>query len=680
MQPTKNKSDRHLMNGDRSTLNKPLRHSQFNHSSKQQPCPVCGRTKDRDCSWTLDENRVLCHTYAKESAPSAVNGYHFTGKYCDSGLHGADSAAIYVKQLERTEKPLKPAQNQEFIYHDANGREVVRVRRVDDGKGKRQFWQENKRSNRWEKGLPESVYDRIHLYRIFDPLNQRAIADNQPILIVEGEGKVDLLMSMGIAATCSLGGAGKWRKYGYENYVQNLNGASIVICPDRDEPGIKHAEDIAQDFPDAQWLYAYPDSPLWSKLPPAGGVDIADWIQDYSLSAADVLAAISTRLAPKSEPERPGDTPEEIPKLLRDYRLIEARFLERLRFNTLFKQIELDGAEFDPTSAKLELIVTHRLSIRSSREDVSDIVMKLAKQNAYSPVVEYLNQVHKRYGNDTSILNGLALRYLGTSEELHQVLLKKFLVGAVARAYEPGCKLDCALILQGKQGYGKSTFFRILAGEQWFDDSLGSVSDKDERLKLHRAWIIEWAELETVFGRKDINQVKAFITCPIDHVRPPYGRSVEAMKRASVIVGTTNQQEFLADMTGNRRFWVLPVIQPIDRVMLQQQRDRIWAAAVTLYRAGEKWWLDQEQEARVEQEREQYQISDSWADAIEEFVEFKNQVAIAEILENLFKLEESKHDKVSQNRVKTILYALGWKPLNNARIIDGKRRKVWTKI
>ncbi len=678
MQLHLNKSDRYSFNGDRSFPIQSVKHSDFNHSGARQPCPVCGRTKDRDCSWTKDEYRVLCHTYVKESAPATINGYQFTGRYCDSGLHGADSAAIYIKQLERIEKPLKSAQNREFMYHDVNGCEVVKVRRVDDGKGKRQFWQESKRGNHWEKGLPESVYTRIHLYRIFDPLNQRAIADNQPILIVEGEGKVDLLMSMGIAATCSLGGAGKWRKYGYENYVQNLNGASIVICPDRDEPGMKHAEDIAQDFPEAQWLYAYPDSPLWNKLPTAGGVDIADWIQDYSLSAQDILAAIEPRRNEQPTTSA-ANTPEEIPRLLKDYRLIESHLAKRLRFNTLFKQVELEGQEFNPASAKLEIIVTHQLSIKSSREDIADSVMKLAKQQSYSPVVEYLSQVYQQYGDTTSILDDLAFRYFGTALPLHQVLVKKFLVAAVARAFQPGCKLDCALILQGKQGYGKSTFFRILASEDWFDDSLGAVSDKDERLKLHRAWIIEWAELETVFGRKDINQVKAFMSCAIDQVRPPYGRSIEAMKRASVIVGTTNQQEFLADMTGNRRFWVVPVNQPIDRGTLQQERDRIWAAAVTLYQSGEQWWLNDEQEALMAQEREQYQVSDTWMEKIAEFVEVRDQVAISEILENLFKLEEAKHDKASQNRVKTILYALDWRPLNNARMHLGKRRKVWRK-
>ncbi|NEP19743.1 MAG: hypothetical protein F6J97_23125 [Leptolyngbya sp. SIO4C1] len=94
-----------------------------------------------------------------------------------------------------------------------------------------------------------------------------------------------------------------------------------------------------------------------------------------------------------------------------------------------------------------------------------------------------------------------------------------------------------------------------------FDDSVGSVSDKDERLKLHKSWFVEWAELEVVFRRKDVSAVKAFITTQTDQIRPPYGRAVMEFPRPSIIVGTTNFDEFLADPTGNRRFWVIGITQ-----------------------------------------------------------------------------------------------------------------------
>jgi predicted P-loop ATPase len=118
-------------------------------------------------------------------------------------------------------------------------------------------------------------------------------------------------------------------------------------------------------------------------------------------------------------------------------------------------------------------------------------------------------------------LDNIAQRYFEVSEPLYQTFVRKSLIGAVARALSPGCKLDTALILQGKQGFKKSTFFKILAGD-YFDDSLGAVSDKDERLKLHRSWFIERSELESIFKRRDVSQTKAFLSNSISAVRPPY--------------------------------------------------------------------------------------------------------------------------------------------------------------
>jgi predicted P-loop ATPase len=139
--------------------------------------------------------------------------------------------------------------------------------------------------------------------------------------------------------------------------------------------------------------------------------------------------------------------------------------------------------------------------------------------------------------------------------------------------------------LQGDQGFQKSTFFKILAGGIYFDDSLGAVSDKDERLKMHRAWFVEWSELETIFSRRDVSATKGFLSSAVDMLRPPYHRDTQDFPRASIIVGSTNKDEFLSDETGNRRFWVIPVKKKIDVDLLAQERDAIWAAAVLAYKS-----------------------------------------------------------------------------------------------
>lgn len=362
---------------------------------------------------------------------------------------------------------------------------------------------------------------------------------------------------------------------------------------------------------------------------------------------------------------------------LYDYLQLLQRFGSRLRFNTLKKQVELDGKAFAVGNARIELSIQFGFQPKT-KADFPDIFLKAAKRNSYSPISEYLDQVAGEHGEDTGILDSFAKRYFGQSDPIYNSMLTRSLVAAVARAYNPGCKVDTALILQGKQGAGKSTFFKVLAGgDEYFDDSLGNVSEKDEKLKLHRAWLVEWAELETVFKRKDVANTKAFLSSSVDYVRPPYGRDIKEMPRSSVIVGTTNQDEFLSDSTGNRRFWVIPVLQDIDIELLRAERDRIWAAAVSLYKRGEQWWLTQAEEAAASNIAERFQTSDPWEEVVNNHVQHLEFVTINEILNLALKIELGKQDKACQMRVASILKQAGWEKV--ARRINGKLSKGWAR-
>lgn len=286
-------------------------------------------------------------------------------------------------------------------------------------------------------------------------------------------------------------------------------------------------------------------------------VSLEAWCKEHGHSAYNAGQLLKEKV--KAMRPDSSDDPDEMLRIEKEYRRIEEHLQGRLRLNTLTKEVELDGQPFETATAKISLVVHHGLRLKGARNDIEDSVVMIAKANRYNPVVEYLDSVYSRHGDDTSILNGLTKRYLGTDDPLHETFLRYFLIAAVARAYKPGCKHDCTLILQGNQGYFKSTFFKVLASKPWFDDTFGDASDKDERLKMHKVWITEWAELENVFKRRDVSQVKAFLSCDTDRVRPPYGRRDETLPRGSVIVGTTNNDEFLTDPTGARRYWVIPV-------------------------------------------------------------------------------------------------------------------------
>ncbi|MEM7067132.1 MAG: virulence-associated E family protein [Cyanobacteria bacterium P01_B01_bin.77] len=402
-------------------------------------------------------------------------------------------------------------------------------------------------------------------------------------------------------------------------------------------------------------------------------VTLAEWCKTEGRDKYSATKLFNAQLKAKL----PISTDDDGPRLLKEYRLIEQHFGDRLQFNTLFKRVELDGAPFDPSAARIELIVTHGLSLKGSREDLADITVKLAKESEYSPVAKYLRNTIAEHDGNTDCLNNLASRYFGADDPIYQTLLQRFLVAAVARAIKPGCKHDCALILQGRQGDGKSTFLKTLASPEWFDDSLGAASDKDERLKLHQRWFLEWAELETVFKRKDVSQVKAFLSCATDLVRAPYARSSETMLRHSVIVGSTNESEFLSDPTGSRRFWIIPVKKRIDIAQLEEERDQIWAAATALYQRGEQWWLTPEEAQETELIAKRYESRDPWFERVADYVACMDSVTTNQVLAHAVQLDVDKFTTGHARRVSSILRILGWQQSSNPLSHDGRRTRIW---
>jgi predicted P-loop ATPase len=415
-----------------------------------------------------------------------------------------------------------------------------------------------------------------------------------------------------------------------------------------------------------------------SSTPARASVALAAWCKEHGHNGFTAGRLLTEKL--RSLKQATGyDDDELTPKLLRDFNKIDKVFSDRLRYNLLFKEVELDGVHFDPASSKIDFVVDHGLKLTSGRDDVSDCAFKIARRNEYHPIREYLEQVSTTHGTDDKILRGFASRYLGTDEKIHQIAVIKFLISAVARIYEPGCQVDTALILQGIQGLFKSGFFRVLASAEWFDDSMGNSGDKDERLKLHCSWILEWAELESIFKRKDMSQVKAFLTTKIDKLRPPYGRSIEFMARQSVFCGTTNEKEFLADSTGNRRFWVVPIKKQIDVRLLEKERDQIWAAVVALYKSGTPWHLTTEESAEMDKARRSFESSDVWEDEILDWLETREKTSMAQILETLLGIETNQQDKKAQLRVRGILTRANWQQADHPSLFDGKRTRVWTK-
>ncbi len=366
---------------------------------------------------------------------------------------------------------------------------------------------------------------------------------------------------------------------------------------------------------------------------------------------------------------------------------VRTTYRGRLKLNVLQQRIELDSAEMLVEMAYLHL--AEHDGIDATKNKAADVFDLIARENEYSPVITYLDTVAQQVAPIN--LDNLSVRYFGTSNSLYDVFLKKTLIAAVARAYEPGCKHDTTLVLQGSQGVGKSSFFNVLGGE-WFDDSMGDGRTKDDLIILHKSWINEWGEIERVFGKRQAGEIKAFLTRKKDLFRPPYGRTALNFPRRSIIVGSVNDAQFLVDPTGNRRYWVVPVAKDkIDLAQLKQERDAIWSAAVAAYKEGQFWWLSNEEEKLSAENNRTFEIVDEWLCAIASYLEQREQVSITELLQTVFDYELGQITELLQTvfdyelgqiqrrdqmRVANILTNLGWHKAGQKQH-QGKRQVVW---
>ena len=229
----------------------------------------------------------------------------------------------------------------------------------------------------------------------------------------------------------------------------------------------------------------------------------------------------------------------------------------------------------------------------TSEKKIIDAADLAAHQNSYHPVRDFLNSLT---WDGTERIRYCLHHFLGAeADEYTFQVLRLFLLGAIHRAFRPGCKFEVMLCLVGGQGAGKSTFFRLLAGkDEWFSDDLRKLDDENVYRKLQGHWIIEMSEMIATANAKSIEEIKSFLSRQKEVYKIPYETHPADRLRQCVFGGTSNAMDFLPlDRSGNRRFLPVQVCPEQAEVHILEDEaasrsylQQVWAEAMTIYRAG----------------------------------------------------------------------------------------------
>jgi Virulence-associated protein E len=557
-------------------------------------------------------------------------------------------------------------------------------------------------------------------YRLPEVLE--AIKAQRVVYVVEGEKDVDRLWEIGVPATTNAGGAGKWRA----DFTPYFAGADVVVIPDNDPqkhspttgepefhadgrpklPGQDHARAVCNFLAGAAKRVRYLDLAQHWEAPEKG--DVSDWLDGGG--SAEALAALAERapqwlrVASSRGRERRREPPVERPpwyaELRRDDRghvfsdlrnvLIALRaapeLAEAFRFDELAQRPVLARAVPPAPGGALALPpprpvdeedvgrtqewLQHSGLPRVGRETVDQAIDLRARERRFHPLREWLERLE---WDGQPRLSGWLHSYLGTpDDEYHRQIGGMFLIAMVARIFEPGCQSDYMLVLEGPQGEEKSRLCRALAGE-YFGDHMPPIDDDPVRLSMYLRgkWLVEIAEL-SAFSKADAAALKSFISRRIEEYTPKYARTQVIEPRQCLFIGTTNDDDYVKDDSGGRRYWPVKVVA-VDLAGFIEVREQLFAEAMAAYQEGKPCWPDKQFEAQfIAPKQEERQFEDAWAEKINDIIASLRHITIAQV-GSLMGIEATRFGPAEQRRVAAILRKAKWKRERDPET----RRMVW---
>ena len=488
------------------------------------------------------------------------------------------------------------------------------------------------------------------------------------VWITEGAKKADALASRGIYCL-ALPGVDAWSGSEAINDLKDVDwrGRTVVIAFDSDvttNPRVgKAREALAGFLRDRKAFVRYLNLPSGPQSQKQG-------IDDY-LTAGNTLDDVYALVRDPSSPSPPDPVSMAwIDKLDRTPtgRLIPNSWSlglilrndplgQTFRYNEFSRLVCLghravEDAELFRLAEHVEMEYGHGCTVPIAR--LREAVEAVARERPFHPVRDWLSGL--QWDGTARIDTLLPVFYGVRDDEYTRAVGKNLLVGAVARIFDPGAKLDTMAIFEGDQGARKSSSLQTLFGADWVAEMKATPDSRDFEASLIGLWCLELADLEGM-GRTDRNRIKMQLSTRSDWIRLAYRRDPARYPRQTIFVSTANDNDYLKDPTGARRFW--PVrCGKIDLEGLARDRDQLWAEAVHRYRDGETWWEVPDQ-AKEEQEA-RYQF-DSWEEIIAPWLAGREEVTTTEILRDCLEILETRdHSHAAQIRIGNVLRRFRW--------------------
>ena len=245
----------------------------------------------------------------------------------------------------------------------------------------------------------------------------------------------------------------------------------------------------------------------------------------------------------------------------------------------------------DDDFVDLRLEIQEKFRFLPSKDYFIDVVKNIARSNKFHPVRERFDALQ---WDGEKRIDEFFITYAGAEDtELNRAFSRKFFIAGIRRIYQPGCKFDTMLVVEGEQGSGKSTLFKLLAmEEEFFSDDFPLGGDAKQTIEQTRGkFLIECAELKGMRA-SDVTKVKSQLSRTHDYARLAYDRVATEVPRQFLLAGTTNNKKYLKDETGDRRFWPMETGEICLGEITPALVEQLWAEAKVYAEAGEALVID----------------------------------------------------------------------------------------